>query len=323
MEKLSFEQFEAVAADYDAVVAAVPQVDPFCTSSDWIVPARRAFAEDATPFVLRSEHGWAPLMMIETALGPTVMPLEASWGLASPIVAREPSRLVAQLHGALTVDHTAWRALFFCGITRGGDIFRALLHYFAGSGRRLGLGQPTVRSVASLEGGYEGFLGRRDARFAKNLRRIRRNAERELIFEHHDGRSGPDGIALFARIVAVERRSWKGRSGHGIDTGPMNRFYAAMIPRLARRGALRVGFAVRDGVDVGYILGGTFGGEYRGLQVSYDHDFRHLSIGNLLQDATIRALCAEGVGVYDLGTEMAYKHGWAETQRETVALVVR
>ena len=75
-------------------------------------------------------------------------------------------------------------------------------------------------------------------------------------------------------------------------------------------------------VALAFILGGVFAGEYRGLQFSFDAEYRHHALGNLLQLQQIEALCEEGNEVYDLGTAMPYKERWAETVVETRLLVI-
>jgi CelD/BcsL family acetyltransferase involved in cellulose biosynthesis len=98
-------------------------------------------------------------------------------------------------------------------------------------------------------------------------------------------------------------------------------FYRLMVPRLHRRGALRLGFAQRDGQDLAYILGGIFGDTYRGLQFSFAADEEPLSLGNLCQYWQLERLCAENIALYDLGSEVEYKRRWGEIVHETVTLV--
>jgi CelD/BcsL family acetyltransferase involved in cellulose biosynthesis len=102
----------------------------------------------------------------------------------------------------------------------------------------------------------------------------------------------------------------------------MRAFYAAMLPRLCELGQQRTIFARIADRDVGYVLGAVSGGEYRGLQFSYDDDYAQLGVGSLLQYEQIVELVEEGVARYDLGTEMDYKRRWAEDTMETEMLVV-
>jgi CelD/BcsL family acetyltransferase involved in cellulose biosynthesis len=322
VERLEFDELDAASDVLDAAVDASLVPDKFCSASSWILPAQRAFSEDAAPYVMRFDEGFAPWMLGVTGLGRTVMPLESGWGLAAPLVGPGGAALVRAAVSALVADRASWDAAFLSGLVRGGADFTSIVHLL-GRRWRLGLGQPTVRCVASLAGGEEGFLGRRTAHFRKNVRRAERMAEGRLRWERVAPTDPDVALAVYDQILDIEARSWKGQEGHGIHEGPMRRFYAEMVPRLAVRGALRVTFAYADERPIGYVLGGVRGRSYRGLQISFDAAWTPLSVGNLLQLHTVRGLCAERVLAYDLGTEMAYKAAWAEQRVETVPLVIR
>lgn len=320
---LTFEDFEDLSEAYDGDVRRYGAIDPFCTRSDWIVPARRAFAESARPWIHRFDEGWAPLMRIDTVLGRTIVPFEYGWGFAQPLVGPDQGALATRLVDALLADRASWDALFLSGLTRGGSAFVTLVHRLRRR-HQLRLGEPAIRCIASLEGGWEGFLSRRESKFRRNLRREERKAGERFRFEVIADASPAGARVLYHDLLAVEERSWKGREGVGIDAGPMRRFYARMVPRLAERGALRVTQAWEGDRMVGYVLGGIAGHTYRGLQISFDDAYRDLGVGNLMQAATIRWLCEhEPVDRYDLGGDLAYKRRWAEDRVETVPLLVR
>ena len=61
---------------------------------------------------------------------------------------------------------------------------------------------------------------------------------------------------------------------------------------------------------------------YRGLQLSYNDDFRPLSLGNCVQMEMIENLCDEHVDSYDLGTDMPYKARWGEQTFETSIIAI-
>ena len=100
-------------------------------------------------------------------------------------------------------------------------------------------------------------------------------------------------------------------------------FYDHMSAYLAKHGALRMVFARHEGCDIAMGFGGILGDTFRGLQMSYDADFKHLSLGNLIQRELITRVAQESVCHYDLGTEMDYKRRWSRPGLETVALVIR
>jgi CelD/BcsL family acetyltransferase involved in cellulose biosynthesis len=317
---MAFDELDAAADDFDTLVAASPELDGFCSSAAWILPARAAFAPTAKPLIFRGEAGIAALMSLPLAGGARAgLPLEASWLLASPFASPRPEALVAELVAALRAPPRRVDALLISGIVAGGGAQRALgrlarrpLQHFA---------PPTERIVASLDGGLDGFLGRRSAKWRAAMRRARRlGAAAGLAFERHSACSD----ALLARIFALEARSWKALEGAGMNDGPMERFYRLMLPRLARRDALRVIFVTRDGKDVAFCFGGLFtaGGRatYRGLQSSYDDALARLSPGALAHLEMVELCAAEGVTAYDLGTDMDYKRRWGEPSLTTIAV---
>lgn len=322
MERLYLEEFMDDIASFDRAVAATPEIDLFCSSSPWILSAYEAFSSSFETWIGR--HDGSYVAMVESQherLGRFRQPFEASWCLASPFASAEPLEL-AQAFLDISIRETArWDLLFLSGITRDSPLFQALAQGF---GRRyfVGVGPPVSRFIASLEGGVDGFLSRRSSKFRANLRRIRRRAlEEGFSFEYLT--APEDWRALYDTILAIESRSWKGKAGTGIIDDSMQRFYREMLPRLAQMGALRVGFLRKAGERVGFIFGGVLHGTYRGLQLSFDEDWRSFSLGNLAQLWMIEHLVEEGVRAYDLGSELEYKSRWAERRLETVSLVIR
>ena len=326
MRRMTLQELDEASDAYDACVSSAGLDDPFCSASWWIIPSLRAFHPARIPWIVGTadgRDGFGALVFQETRLGRTLLPFESGWGLASPIVGSDPSQTASRVWDELLADAGSWNALFLSGLTRGGPVFSQLVR-LAGRRHRLGLGEGTWRSMASLVGGEEGFLARRTPHFRKNLRQDLRRAGETFRFVHHTDLDEPAALEAWRTILDIEERSWKGMQGSGVTDGPMRAFYRAMIPRLAHRGALRITLAYTGETAVGYVLGGVFGDQYRGLQFSFDDVFRRLSLGNLLQWQTIRGLCAEpGIRWYDLGTEKEYKAAWAERRVETVALVIR
>ena len=311
----------AIADDFDAEVARTPEIDRFCSSTAWILAAAGTLMPPRASFSFRGEHGFfAAMRGVHPAGFPYIEPVELAWGLASPLVGSDPEALVNEIVPVLA-GRRDWQLAILSGLTVSGPQRRALDATLPARWERR-RGQPTVRHVASLDGGLDGFLSRRSREFRKSIRKALRGAElHNITFE--SVRATPlEAHALYDRIQHVETSSWKSRDGVGISSGPMRAFYGAMLPRLCLLGQQRTIFARMNDRDVGYILGAVMGGEYRGLQFSYDDDLGAHNIGGLLQYHQIAALCDEGVTRYDLGTEMDYKRRWAEDVMETEMLVL-
>ncbi|MBA2664753.1 MAG: GNAT family N-acetyltransferase [Bradymonadaceae bacterium] len=325
MRETTPEKFLEKVEAYDSAVMMTPDIDHFCSSSAWIVPAHQAFLPEHPIWLLECEHGFAALARgNDSHLGTYLHPLEASWALACPLVGTHVAHLTRAFVEACRGLANEWNLLFLSGIAPQSTHFRELVHGF----RRdysMGLGSSSIRRVASLDGGVEGFFGRRSPRFRANLRRVRRRAEHAGVrYEFiRSATCEQDAIGLLERALLIEQRSWKGQSDTGIIDGPMKVFYHTMLPMLVRRDALRFVFVTLDGVDIAYCFGATFNDTFRGLQMSYDESYAEHSPGTLAQLEIIHQLCEENIGFYDLGSEMDYKKQWAEQGLETVALIVR
>ena len=323
MERLTLTELDEQCEEFDARVRRTPDVDPFCSATPWIIPAHHALMPPREPWLRRSDHGYVALASgFDGRVGRYLQPLEASWGLSGPLIGEDPW-LLTQEFVVECRRSGGWDVLLLSGVVRESLLYQALIRGF-GARHRLGLGMTTRRYQASLEGGADGFLGRRSSKFRANLRRSSRRAREEgVVFQEVRDvptRAAQDGV--YDRILAIEEESWKGRDGVGITDGPMCAFYRRMIRRLGARGLFRAVFAEVDGEDVAYVFGGVLGEVYRGLQVSFDHRYAKLSMGNLVQWEMIQRLCEEGVGLYDLGGELPYKARWAEEVLETTMLVV-
>lgn len=323
MVPLGLAELSARAEAFDAAVAQTPEIDHFCSSSAWILSAAETLMPPRREAILTGEHGtFAVMRAVHESGAPYLEPLELSWGLACPLIGREVEALVDEVAAELG-GRSDWAFAVVPGVTATGRQARALTR--PGRPWEVRSGTPTVRHVASLEGGVEGFLRRRTPNFRKALHKSLRAATAagiEVVAAADGQRHDVEAAALYARIMAVEAGSWKSLAGVGISAGPMRSFYEHMLPRLLARGRARVMFARAGEQDIGYILGAVFEGEYRGLQFSYRDDYAAYSVGSLCQYHQILALCEEGVRAYDLGTEMEYKSRWAERQFVTELLLL-
>jgi CelD/BcsL family acetyltransferase involved in cellulose biosynthesis len=317
VDQVSLAEVDARSDEVEDLVDRTPGADRWCSAPDWVLPAHQAFAPGTEPLVLAGRGSMACLARYETADGvPLLAGLEPLWGFACPLLGPDPGRSAAQLAAALARDPD-WHAVALGGLPPD----RAVLRAIADGLRTLGparLGEGIVRQVADLDADVEGFWARRGSYLRRNVRRARRHAER-VGLEVCDVSDQPD---LHDRVVRIEQRSWKGRTGDGLASPEMAEFYRLQLGRLRRHGRVRALVARLDGVDVGFIVGGCRAGTYRGLQLSYAEEVRHLSVGHLLQAAELDRLAAEGVGTYDLGMDLDYKRAWADRAVASLTLLV-
>ncbi len=325
LRRVRLEDLAAQGSDFDRVALAAPDIDAFCSSTAWVVSAHQAFHPEQEPWIWHDGQSWLVLAhALSPDIGRYLAPMEAMWGLASPLISAAPGAFAFRCAEALRQVEDTWDALWLCGLKPRSEAFNTLA-FCLGQHYRMFMGPTTRRHVASLEGGFEGYLSRRRRTFRKSLRQATRRAEAAGIsWEWHDVFADDvERGACYRRALAVDDKSWKGLSLQGLSVGGMARFYDLMTARLAEQGQLRVVIGRIDDEDVAMGFGAAFGDTFRGLQMSFDDRLRELSLGNLVQAQLIERLAAEGCAAYDLGTEMAYKERWSEPGLETVALVVR
>ena len=319
MERISIEEHNRDADAIEAAALATEGVDRFCSGPDWGNAAHQAWDPGLKPCLWRGAGGYVSLL--EETIGEQLFltPFERMWGSACPLIGAAPRTLAREFAAMLREDASGWALVFLTGLSESSPLWLALVDALDPH-HELGGGQPQHRWCASLEGGIDGYLGRRSSKIRRELLRQERRAhDYGVQFERGAG----NAEELFARILAVEDRSWKADARTGLHIDEMRDFYRVLVPRLHARGRLRVVFARIDGADVGYILGGVAGKLYRGLQFSFDDSHRELGIGNLLQLTELRALCEEGYDTYDLGIDISYKARWADERVETASLIIR
>ena len=296
-------------------------VDQFCSSSLWGLPAHQALMPQRELAVLESESGYVALARgTSDHYGAYLEPMECMWQFASPF-ARKDFKLAHEFAEALETQWRDWNVVILTGLSPETIFFRELVvelekHF------QLTLIGKTGRVLADISDGVSGFLGRRSRGFRRSLSRARRDCtQREIEFQVCANSGSPaECSGFYQRILDIELRSHKGLAGQGIEQPGMREFYEQMMPRLAQVGALRLIFARHEGEDVGFIFGGVKGRTFRGLQMSYDQRCADLSLGNVLQFKMVELLSDEGLNVYDLGSDIEYKHRWGEERFGTISV---
>lgn len=321
--KLTLDELDAQADEFNQLAMASSELDRFCSSTHWIIPAHQAFSSTRPTWIHRSDAGYVALAMgYRLGHGIVLEPLEAVWGLACPFVSVDPEALVKDF----ARDHLASRRqripLLLCGLVMNGTLFNLLCQELSPR-MQLSLGRTTRSYRARLDDGVDGFLSRRSAKFRTNLRRSQRLAQKHRItFEYlKDFDHWLQVHQLYERILRTEQVSWKGAAGTGLGEPAMEDFYRAMIARIWSHGSIRAIIARQDGEDVGFCFGAVFHKVYRGLQMSFDDRLWQISLGNLLQFEMIQRLTEEGCDLYDLGVEVAYKERWSDDILETIQLL--
>lgn len=291
------------------------QADPFCSGPLWQLSFHAAMSP-RRPLYIRTD-GEAVLAFAGQPLSDgtvALTPIESHWLFGACLLGRAaPALLEAWLGESGT---RAFSKILISGVRPGGrravHLLRRLekdfhvLHFADG-----------LQCAASLRDGLEGFLSRRSANHRQKLgKAMRRARQAGIVFERHAPQSDEEAALLYARMLAVEKASWKGIAACGMTEQPARQLYAVLIRNLARQGLARIMFARHEETDIGFIFGGKAGNIYRGQQFSYREVWKRWGIGNLLQVEQVRWLCEEGARRYDMGPldggPMRYKEHWTE-----------
>jgi hypothetical protein len=282
------------------------------------VSANYAFG-DAGQIVHHQSDAGSALFVWNTLF---LRPLESVWLLGSPLLGPAPDQLFRELKDDDSGSIPPWHAMIISGITLD-TLEWGKLHRTISEDCALRWIGSRNRNIASLEGGVDGFMSRRSQKFRANLRRAsRRAADGGFEFKRYTLTTSRQAAAFFGIVRDIETRSHKAATGNGILEEPMQSFVSSVFGLTIEKHGVRFVVVWRNGIPVGYIFGTVFMAMYRGLQMSFDDEFRTASLGNLLQWEMIVWLCEDNIPHYDMGADLPYKERWAELTHETTTLAV-
>lgn len=310
MNRIEWEDFEDRRSDYDAAVARTPGIATFCSQSAWQLAALQCLhpeGEVGQRLILEEDGNW--LLFAERVGTGVFYPWESAWMFGSPLVG-EPGAAVDLL----------WRArqrfpgrvgFVIGGVPAEGEFYLELFRRRGGCLHWQEMPGTDCMRI-DLAGGFEGWLQRRSSKFRKSVRQLKVPAAVEKVEA-----SGDSVESLIARILAIQRRTYKWEEGTDIfQEARYLEFYTRLLADLQRQSRLRIWF-VRDGErEVAYQVGAVGDGRYRGLQMSFIEDVRSWGLGNWLQLENLRHSAEEGIAEYDLGMHSPYKERWADRRDE-------
>lgn len=303
--------------------AALDQFDPFCSLPTWQLAFHEVFSPKRRLFVEHSSG--SVLCFAEKIISPSeiyLTPIESHWFFGCPLLGRNAVELFGKAMERITKEYAPhFPKILISGIAPDSLLKKRLLFMFANN-FDIYLHYELLQCAASLSGGVDDFLSRRSANFRNKLKKSCKRALSSCIeFERVIPTSPEEASSIYSRMLNVEYASWKSK----YDNLPIEEFYAAVIHRLSMQSAARVIMARCDDKDIGFIFGGLAGNIYRGLQCSYDKEWKDFSIGNILHFEQIKWLSEENINRYDMGEikpHMSYKELWTEIRIPSLCLRV-
>ncbi|MGZ4214415.1 MAG: GNAT family N-acetyltransferase [Solirubrobacteraceae bacterium] len=156
-----------------------------------------------------------------------------------------------------------------------------------------------------LDGDWDSYEGGLSASLRRDLRRCRRR-----LGEH--GRvwlDVHDDVSRLGEALELERLGWKEQAGTAIASRPETRqFYTQVAHWASQRGWLRLIFLRVDERAIAFQFALEDGGAHLGLKSGFDPEFRAMSPGRLIVEASLERAFAIGLKRFEfMGTADAYK----------------
>ncbi len=163
---------------------------------------------------------------------------------------------------------------------------------------------------------WESYLAARPGRLRETIRRKTNACARDGRVRITTARSPEELGPALAAYEAVYRRSWK-----AAEAAPG--LAAALLPRAARAGVLRLGVMWVEAQPVAAQYWTVADGTATVLKLAHDDAWRSLSPGTVLTAHMIRALLDEGASMLDFGRgDDGYKASWAGLRRPRIGLLL-
>lgn len=325
MNRFDLEEFRSRRTAFDLAVDSTPGICRFCSATSWQLNAHDHLHEtgqESRQLIRERDGNW--LLFGERDQRGLFLPLEAAWMFGCPLAGDPESAtsLLCEVADHELAERSGNTAFVIGGLVRGEAMHQAVTALRNRS--RVWREFPgTHVMLIDLEDGIEAWWERRSRKFKRSLRTGGAIPEEDPT----DGVeiidvSGDPPAAIFERLLAIQRQTYKWREGTDIFQIPAyTAFYRELLHDLHDSGGLRVLVARREGIDLAHIFGGVRGTIYRGLQMSYIEEARDLGLGNRLQFENLRRRAAEGVLTYDLGMHAPYKERWADRLEERVGVL--
>lgn len=213
-----------------------------------------------------------------------------------------------------------WDAFRFHAAVAPGDTLEALRT----AARKLDLywvELPGDRSpYLTIDQPWADYLAARSSNFRYNLQRKAKKfnkvpgAQFEWISATHDLSD------VMRRVLDIEAASWKAEKGVAISQNPAERrYYEALLPALAGKGALVMNLLSIGGEPVAYTLCCHLRGWMGLLKTSFKSGFGDTAAGNHSMNEMVRRSFELNAREFDfLGDEDNYKLDWSPTVRQHV-----
>jgi CelD/BcsL family acetyltransferase involved in cellulose biosynthesis len=327
----SLAEFDGLAPVWAEVARESGQTSPFL-SHDWFACCWRAAARTARPLVLLVEDSAGPIALVPLLRSETRLRgmrirllgvLEAPDTPFSDWLVVGPAETVTEAVTAHLAARKDWDLMVLDKLPAESRTVKALSSAPT-SGIRVQRAATIPSPYVTVTSTWETFWEGKSQRFKKTFRSVRNRLEKAGAVSVEEHRAVPAEGGLFAEVLELSLRSWKGPRGLAMASMPaMPEFFGALTTRASARGWLRLWMLRLDGRAVAYEYQIEAEGRVHGLRADFDAGLPgDLSPGAYLNGHIVRALFdCETVHEYDMGPgDNEYKSRWATGSHDMLRL---
>ena len=302
---------------WDQLAAGARVSDPLSCGSAWQQAALRHSRRSRDPVIFcQSDTSQVSFSVMATPRGLLLVPLERHWKFGCPLLGPQAVELLCSvLTDVRRLIGDRLLQFEVPGIFPGDPLLPEIQSQFKAIGHQ----RQDSHAAALIDNDINAWNSRRSPGYRRFLKRALRTASDEGIrMERLTPASYHKAWNAFNRMLAVEKKSWKGRGSTGLFDLPA--FCQDLLCQYAEAGNAMVIFATRNGEDVGFCFGGYSDGVYRGQQTSYSEQVRNFSVGHLMHYETARWLCERKARLHHFGPiqpKMNYKRRLCELELQS------
>lgn len=222
---------------------------------------------------------------------------------------------------AALVRHLAvrggWDVIQLRDVVWPGEGVTALIDAARGAGHPTGVWPSYQSPFLTPHATFEEYRNHLKPKFQGNLRNRRKRLSSLGAISFEVLEDARRALALLPAGLVLEGSGWKHETGSSIASDPtLIAFYTELAELAGERGWLRLHFLRLGGRAIAFDYSLRYGGRYYCLKIGYEPEFAPYSPGQLLKEAIIERIFAEGCREYDfLGPIMEAKADWQPSAR--------
>ncbi|HID55442.1 TPA: GNAT family N-acetyltransferase [Candidatus Poribacteria bacterium] len=240
------------------------------------------------------------------------------------ILTEKPTEVINAILDFLRHNRRMWDMVVLNNLPLDSPNTKLLIEELKRSDFRFGYTPSRFSPYIPLKGDWSSYLASRSKSLRKEIKYKRRRAEREFRVEARRITYTEDVEVLMDKIVMVDAKSWRYKTGAAMVLNPdVRKSYYKLTKMANERGWLYIGLLEFDGRPVAFEYKLAYNGTVYGLRIGYDEEFRRYSPGLILRSFMLQKAFEDGMREFDMaGHNEDYKMRWTNHIREHIDLTI-